>query len=77
MKILFVSEYWNPVAQGGGEISMEILAEALAKKGLEISVLTSHFPNTKKFEIKNKVKIYRNIKTGKETLSVSQSAPYS
>ena len=49
---------------------MEILAEALAKKGLEISVLTSHFPNTKKFEIKNKVKIYRNIKTGKDPSSL-------
>ena len=70
MKILFVSEYWNPVAQGGGEISMEILAESLAKKGLDISILTSHFPKTKKFEIKNKVKIYRKLKTGKDPKSL-------
>ena len=69
-KILFVSEYWPPFAQGGGEISMSLLAEGLAEQGVEVSVLTSHFPGTKKFEIKNKVKIYRRLKTGKNPSSL-------
>ncbi len=40
-RVLFVSEYWPPFAQGGGEISMSILAEGLAKEGVIVDVLTS------------------------------------
>ena len=41
MKILFVSEYFLSKQMGGGEISLLLLAKALAKRGHEVHVLTS------------------------------------
>jgi len=64
LKVLLISEYFPPKVFGGGEISAWLLAKNLAKEGLDVSVLTSHFPELKKFEVKDKVKIYRNLKTG-------------
>tara|TARA_Y100000310_G_scaffold342142_1_gene443975 strand:- start:21 stop:1238 length:1218 start_codon:yes stop_codon:yes gene_type:complete len=69
MRILFISEYWPPFQQGGGEVSTYSIAKALAEKGIEISVLTSYFPNSKKEETLNNLKIYRRIKTGKDVSS--------
>lgn len=40
-KILFVTEYYPPNIQGGGEISCEMLAENLSMKGNQVTVLTS------------------------------------
>lgn len=51
---------------GGGEINLSTTAEALAKKGIEVNVLTSHFPGLKRVEKIDGVKIYRKLKTGKE-----------
>ncbi len=70
MNILLVSEYFPPVVQGGGEISVYILAKNLAKKGIEVSVLTSGFKGLKKYELKEGIKIYRKLKTRKDPSSV-------
>lgn len=41
MKILFLSSYYPPNTKGGAEISTQLLAEALAKRGHNIHVITS------------------------------------
>lgn len=70
LKILLVSEYFPPKIFGGGEISAWLLAKNLAKeKGIEVSILTSYFPQLKKFEVEDGVKIYRKLKTGKNPKS--------
>ncbi len=51
MKILLISEYFPPKIFGGGEISAWLLAKNLAKRGLDVSVLTSYFSGLEKFEI--------------------------
>lgn len=58
MNILFVLENYYPHI-GGVEVLFKNLAEGLAKKGHEISVLTHKIKGTKKFEVVNGVKIYR------------------
>ncbi len=74
LKILLVSEYFPPKIFGGGEISAWLLAKNLAKVGdMDISVLTSHFPELKKFEEKEGVKIYRNLETGETPSSAGGS----
>ena len=54
---------------GGGEISAYLLAKNLAKR-MDVSVLTSYFPGLKRFEIKDNIKIYRRLKTGKSPSSL-------
>lgn len=66
MKILFISEYFPPHVTGGGEISCNLLAKYLAIAGINITVLTSHFDNLPKEEMKEGVRILRNLKTGKD-----------
>ncbi len=73
MKILLVSEYYPPLIFGGGEISSKILAESLSKKGLEIHVLTSKHKKAPKYELKNKIKIYRRLKTGLNPNSITEN----
>ncbi|MBI2125523.1 glycosyltransferase family 4 protein [Candidatus Woesearchaeota archaeon] len=65
MKVLFVSEYYPPKIMGGGEINLELLATALAKKKVGVFVLTSHHAGLEKKELKNGVTIYRRLKTGR------------
>ncbi len=64
LKVLLVSEYFPPKTFGGGEISAYLLAKHLAKKGVEVSVLTSRFKELPEYEVKDKIKIYRRLKTG-------------
>jgi len=64
MNILFVSEYYPPKVMGGGEINLELLATALAKKGVEVSVLTSHHFGLSETEQKEGVTICRRLRTG-------------
>lgn len=64
MKVLMISEYFEPYAQGGGEISAFMLAKELAKKNIEVHVLTSYFKNLKKVETIAGVKILRLLSTG-------------
>ncbi|MBU0757910.1 MAG: glycosyltransferase family 4 protein [Nanoarchaeota archaeon] len=73
LKILFVTEYYPPVIAGGGETSAEILAESIAGQGHTVHILTSHFKELKKAEYKNKVKIFRLLKTGNITRTLSES----
>jgi len=58
MKILFVLENYLPNI-GGVETVFKNLTENLAKLGHNISIITHRLKGTKKFEIINKVKIYR------------------
>jgi glycosyltransferase involved in cell wall biosynthesis len=73
MKVLFVSEYYTPKIMGGGEINLSLIAKSLAKKGIDVSVLTSHFKGLKKEEDIDGVKVYRRLKTGKEVSSVKDN----
>ncbi len=66
MKILFISEYYHPKIMGGGEINLSTTAQALARKAVEVSVLTSCQPGLKKGELIKGVKVYRKLKTGNE-----------
>ena len=64
MNILFVSEYWHPRGQGGGELSGMLLAESLVKRGVRCTVLTSWFDGLERDEIVRGVRILRVLKTG-------------
>lgn len=59
MKICFISSFYPPFVMGGAEISVQRAAEALARKGHEVSVVTTS-PNRKRYsEEINGVKVYR------------------
>lgn len=58
MKILFVLEYYPPHI-GGVEIAFENLCRGLAKRGCDVTVITSKLRNTKAFEIINGIRVYR------------------
>ncbi|MEK6939475.1 MAG: glycosyltransferase family 4 protein [Nanoarchaeota archaeon] len=73
MKVLFISEYYPPKIMGGGEINLELLATGLAKKGVEVSVLTSYHPGLDKVEVKNGITILRKLKTGKNPSSLIEN----
>ncbi len=62
--ILFISEYYPPAVMGGGEINLQLTAEALARKGCKISVITSHARGCPAEEEKNGIRIYRWLRTG-------------
>lgn len=73
MHILFISEYFPPKIMGGGEINISLLAEAIAKHGVMISVLTSYHQGLPRFEEKKRVKIYRRLKTGENTSTIGSN----
>jgi len=74
LKVLLISEYFPPKTFGGGEISAWLLAKNLAKeKNFKVSVLTSYFSELKRFEVKDGVKIYRRLKTGKNPFSLLEN----
>ncbi len=58
LNILFVLENYYPMF-GGAETVFINLCEGLAKKGHEVSVVVQKLPDTKSYEVRNKVKIYR------------------
>ena len=62
MKVLFISEYFPPNSKGGGERSAYKLARALAKKGVTVHVLTSHFSGPH-IQIVDDIQIFRYLKT--------------
>lgn len=43
MKVLLPTEYYPPFVMGGGEISTKLLAEGLAREGVEVHVLTPNY----------------------------------
>jgi len=58
-RIMFLAEYYPPFIMGGGEISLQIIAEGLAKiKNISVYVLT---PNYEKYKTKREVKNHVNI----------------
>jgi len=69
-RVLLVSEYYPPKVFGGGEISAEHLAEGLAKRGVDVSVLTSRFRGLPEYEDKDGVKIHRRLSTGRGPTSI-------
>ncbi len=73
MKVLFVSEYWEPHGQGGGEISAAMLARALVKNGIDVHVLTSTFPGAMRYERKEGVAIHRALTTSTTPTGVFSS----
>lgn len=70
MKLLLVTEYFPPAIFGGGELSAFLLAKELAKKEIEIHVLTSYFKGLKKEETKDKIHIHRLLATGKNPKTI-------
>ncbi|MFW6231236.1 MAG: glycosyltransferase family 4 protein [Nanoarchaeota archaeon] len=58
MKILFVLDYYFPYT-GGSEILFKTLAEGLASRGHEVTVLTAHVAGAKKNEVLNSVSVHR------------------
>lgn len=68
--VLFISEYFWPVVQGGGEVNLQLLSKALAKRGINVTVLTSWFPGLKRHEEADGVTIIRQLKTGRSVNSV-------
>jgi alpha-maltose-1-phosphate synthase len=58
MRILFLSSLYPPRSKGGGELSTQYLAEALAQRGHTIVVLTSS-PSGRTEEVMNGVAIVR------------------
>lgn len=63
-KILIVTEYYPPQVFGGGEIGAQVLANALRKEGLDVTVLTSHSAGKKEDENENGVRVLRSLATG-------------
>jgi glycosyltransferase involved in cell wall biosynthesis len=63
MKVLFVSEYWEPHGQGGGEISAAMLAKALAKHGVDVHVLTGGVAGVLGYERRDGLVIHRKLAT--------------
>lgn len=70
MKVLFISEYFPPKIQGGGEINLNLLAKALARNKVGVSILTSHHKSLKRFEEIDGIKIYRGLKTADNPNSI-------
>ena len=57
MRVLFIHTYYYPENMGGAEISVQKLAEALVKHGVEVYVLCTSDNNRR--EIINGVNIWR------------------
>jgi len=57
MRVLIVTSLYNPYILGGAEISSQILSENLAKKGIQVDVLTIGKENI--IEVMNLVKVER------------------
>lgn len=54
---------------GGGEISGDLLASALASRGVDVSVLTSGFPGLPQQEEVDGIRIFRRLSTGADPQS--------
>ncbi len=74
MHELFVTEYYPPAVRGGGELNLQLLAEGLAKRGLNITVLTSSLSGLPAREMLSGVKIIRSLRTGKNPAGLLSNA---
>jgi glycosyltransferase involved in cell wall biosynthesis len=59
MRILIVNSLYRPLFFGGAEKSVSLLAEALARTGDQVSVITLHPGSEETFEELNGVRVYR------------------
>ena len=64
MNVLFVSEYFPPKIMGGGEINLTLLAKALVKRGVDVSVVTSYHKGLQRYETVDGIRVYRTLTTG-------------
>lgn len=64
MKILIISGLYYPKI-GGAEREAQKIAEAMIKKGINVSVLTQKIKNYPEFEMVNDVPVFRKIKAFK------------
>jgi glycosyltransferase involved in cell wall biosynthesis len=58
INVCFIIEYYPPHI-GGGETLFKTLAEGLIEHGHQCDVITCRLPETKKYEVRNGVKIHR------------------
>jgi D-inositol-3-phosphate glycosyltransferase len=58
VRICFIIEFYPPHI-GGGETLFKTLAEGLVEHGHQCDVITCRLPGTKKYEVKNGVRIHR------------------
>lgn len=63
MKIAILSDYDPLSGKGGAEISTQILAEGLSKKGEDVHLFTRPTSNLKTEEVVNEVYVNRNLKS--------------
>ncbi|MBD3203667.1 glycosyltransferase [Candidatus Woesearchaeota archaeon] len=73
MKVLIITESYPPKIFGGGEISARNLAESLAQKKINTTVLTSYFSGLQRTEKKDNLRILRLLKTGSSPRKLSEN----
>lgn len=59
MKVCFISNLYYPFIVGGAEISVQRIAEKMAKEGHDVFVITTNLKRIRKEEKINGVKVYR------------------
>ena len=74
MKVLLPTEYYPPFVRGGAEISIKLLAEQLAERGVETHILTPNYGDLAHFTQKNGVKIHR-FKSPRKILYSNSDVP--
>jgi len=55
---------------GGGEINLHLLAKALVKQGVGVSVLTSYHKGLQRYEIVDGIHVYRTCTTGESPIGI-------
>ncbi|WP_200970449.1 glycosyltransferase, partial [Klebsiella pneumoniae] len=58
MKITIINTLYYPYRLGGAEVSVQVLAESLVKRNVEVTVLTLHEGKNLKIDSVNGIKIY-------------------
>ena len=57
MRVLIFNEHYYPHVTGGAEVSVQLLAESLLDKGIEVHICTTYTMESE--EIINKVPVHR------------------
>jgi glycosyltransferase involved in cell wall biosynthesis len=70
MNILLVTEYYPPRVFGGGELSAQMLAQALALRGHTVTVLTARAENQAEAADERGVRVIRRLRTGSATAGI-------
>ena len=59
MRVLMINTLYPPLIVGGAEKSVFLLAEALARAGDQVSVVTLHAGSEETIESQNGIRVYR------------------